>query len=163
MTTTDQLFDADSAHRRFGIEFNNGVFSFLDKADRTEEETEKMIAMAFASYLHWISYSGHDSANIARGLYMISTALAYAGRREGALHYAMLTHNATHKHPEAMADFDFCYAAMALARAHALCGHPDKAKTFLDECKSLAEKVADPEDKKIVMADLEAGPWYGLR
>lgn len=38
-------FDIDTAHRWFGIEFNNGIFPLLEKPDRTEEETEIMIAM----------------------------------------------------------------------------------------------------------------------
>ncbi len=33
-------FDIDKAHKWFGVEFNNGIFPLLEKADRTEEETE---------------------------------------------------------------------------------------------------------------------------
>ncbi|MGB3016361.1 MAG: hypothetical protein WBC65_01040 [Ignavibacteria bacterium] len=35
-------FDIDAAHRWFGIEFNNSIFPLLEKADRTEEDTERM-------------------------------------------------------------------------------------------------------------------------
>lgn len=56
-------------------------FPLLEKKDRTEDDTEKMIAMAYASTLHWSSYSKHSIANRARGEYMISTALAYAEER----------------------------------------------------------------------------------
>jgi len=45
-------FYKDTARRWFGNEFNNGIFPLLEKADRTDEETEKMISMAYDSTLH---------------------------------------------------------------------------------------------------------------
>ena len=155
-------FDLDKAHRWFGIQFNNGIFPLLEKADRTEEETEKMIAMAYASTLHWSSYSGHTIANRARGEYMISTALAYAGRREQALHHAKRNYEIVFKNKNDVADFDISYALMALARAHAISGYKEKADEYLSECKKSIDDIKDEEDKKIVVADLSSGPWGAL-
>ncbi len=155
-------FDIDAAHRWFGIEFNNGIFPLLEKADRTEEETEKMIAMAYASTIHWSSYSGHTIANRARGEYMISTALAYAGRKEQALHHAKRNYDIVFNNKNDMADFDISYALMALARAYAICGDKQKAKDYLNDCRKSIEDIKDAEDKKIVVADLSSGPWGDL-
>jgi hypothetical protein len=155
--------DVDAAHSWFGAEFNNGIFPLLEKVDRSEEETEKMIAMAYASTLHWSSYSGHTIANRARGEYMISTALTYAGRKEQALHHATRTYDIVFSNKSEMADFDISYALMALARAHALNGDRDKAKQYLYECEKSVEDIKDAEDKKIVLSDLNSGPWFGIR
>lgn len=152
-------FDIDSAHHFFGVEFNNRIFPLLEKADRTEEETERMIALAYASTLHWSSYSKHSIANRSRGEYMISTALAYAGRKEQALHHAKRTYDIVFGNKSEMADFDISYALMALARAYAICGDGQKAEQYLIECRKSIEEIKDAEDKNIVVADLNSGPW----
>lgn len=156
-------FDTDTAHRWFGVEYNNAIFPLLEKAERTQEETERMIAMAYASLLHWSSYTKHTAANRARGEYMISTANSYAGRKEAALHHARRCYEITYISKNEMADFDFSYANMACARALALNGETDEAKKFYDACMKSAKEVKDAEDKKIVLSDMDSGPWYGLK
>lgn len=156
-------FDTDTAHRWFGVEYNNGIFPLLEKNDRSQEETERMIAMAYASTLHWNSYSGHTSANSARGEYMISTTNSYAGRKEAALHHAKRCYEITHNNKTEMADFDFSYANMAMARAYALNGDLISAKKFYDDCENSTENIADAKDKEIVVMDLNSGPWFGLK
>jgi hypothetical protein len=156
-------FDIDKAHHWFGIEFNNAIFPLLEKADRTDEETEKMIAMAYASTLHWISYSGHKIVNRARGEYMIATVLTYAGRIESALYHAKRNYDIVMDNKNEMADFDICYAYMAMARALALNDDLENARKYYDECLRSVNQVNDPEDKKILEMDLDSGPWYGLK
>jgi hypothetical protein len=161
--SNEPTFDIDKAHYWFGIEYNNGIFPLLEKPDRTEEETEKMIAMAYASTLHWRSFSGCKIANSARGENMIATALTYAGRKESALHHAKRNYEIVFNNKSEMADFDFSFALMVLARSHALNGDMQNAKNYLDECvKSIAE-TKDSEDKKILEMDFNSGPWYGLK
>lgn len=156
-------FDTDTAHRWFGIEFNNGIFPLLEKQDRTEEETEIMIAMAFASMLHLSSYSKHTIANRARGENMIATALTYAERKEAALHHAKRNYEIIFKNKNDMADFDITYTLMVMARSHALNGDMANAKKYYDECVKSIEDIKDPEDKKICVSDFNSGPWFGLR
>lgn len=156
-------FDIDTAHRWFGIEFNNSIFSLLKKADRTEEETEKMIAMSYASTLHWSSYSKHTIANRARGENMIATALAYAGRKEAALHHAKRNYDIVFNNKSEMADFDISYVLMVMALVHALNGDMENAKKYFDECVKSMDEVKDEEDKGIVEMDFNSGPWYGLK
>lgn len=156
-------FDIDKAHRWFGVEFNNGIFPLLEKPGRTDEETEEMIAMAYASTLHWNKYSGHRMANTARGENMISTALTYAGRKESALHHAKRNYDIVFNNRSEMADFDISYALMVMARVHALIGETEKAKSYFDECVKSIEEIKDPEDKKWVVNDFNSGPWYGLK
>lgn len=156
-------FNIDLAHRWFGMEFNNGIFLLLEKSDRTDEETEEMIAMAYASTLHWGKFSKCTIANKARGENMIATALAYAGRKEAAKHHAERDYAIVMQNKTEVADFDISYALMAKARSLALNGELQKSKEFYDECVKSIEEIKDPEDKKIVKSDFNAGPWYGLQ
>jgi hypothetical protein len=156
-------FDKDKAHLWFGVEFNNGIFPLLEKPDRTEEETEKMIAMAFASTLHWTNYSKHTIANKARGENMIATAFAYAGRKDASLHYAKRNYEIVCNHENEVADFDMSYALMVMARSLALNGDMEKAKEFYKQCVDSIENIKNPEDKKIVESDFNTGPWYGIK
>lgn len=163
MSDKNKLFDTDTANRWFGVEYNNGIFPLLVKADRTDEETERMIQMAFASTLHWSDYSGCKYANMVRGINMITTALAFAGRKESALYYAMKNYEMVVNNLNEVADFDISYMYMQFARSLALNGLLDEAGKRLKECLDSIEKIKVPEDKKIVISDIETGPWYGLK
>jgi len=156
-------FDIDKAHRWFGVEFNNAIFPLLEKSDRTDEETEEMIALAYASTLHWSKFSKHTIANRARGENMIATTLAYAGRKEAALHHAKRNYDIVFNNKSEMADFDISYALMVMSRSLALNGDIGKAKGYYEDCLRSIEVIKDPEDKKIVESDLNSGPWYGLK
>ena len=156
-------FDIDIAHRWFGAEYNNSIFPLLEKADRTEEETEKMISMAYASTLHWSSYSKCKTANLARGEYMIANALVYAGRKESSLHHAKRNYEITFGNKNEMEDWDLTYALMVNARVYALNGDMKTAKKYFDECVKSITEVKDSGDKKIVELDFNSGPWYGLK
>jgi hypothetical protein len=156
-------FDIDKAHHWFGVEFNNGIFPLLEKPGRTDEETEEMIALAYASTLHWSKFSKHTIANKARGENMIATALAYAGRKESAMHHAKRNYDIVFNNKNEMADFDFSYALMVMARSLALNGDTGKAKPYYDDCLKSIQEIKDSEDKKIVESDFNSGPWYGLK
>ncbi|NOS84875.1 MAG: hypothetical protein HOP31_07025 [Ignavibacteria bacterium] len=156
-------FDVDKAHHWFGTEFNNGIFPLLDKADRTEEETETMIQMAFASTLHWSSFSGGAIANRARGENMIATALVFAGRKESAIHYAIRNHDIVFGNLDSVADFDISYALMVMARAYALNERLAEAEQYYQQCLDSIDEIKDSEDRKIVVNDLNSGPWYGMK
>ena len=159
----DPDFDKDKANKLFGTEFNNGIFPLLEKADRTDDETEKMIQMAFASTLHWSEFSGCKYVNRVRGINMIVTALAYAGRKESSLYYARKNYEMVMKYINDVEDFDVSFMLMQLARSLALNGKHEEAERTYNECLVSIEKIADEEDKKIVVGDLNSGPWYGLK
>lgn len=156
-------FNTDKAHRWFGVEFNSGIFPLLSKEDRNEEETETMIAMAYASTLHWSKYSGCKSVNKARGENMIATALTYAGRKEASLHHAERNYDIVFGNKNEMADFDVSYALMVMARSLALNGRQSEAGEYYEKCLESIHHIKDKEDKEIVESDLNSGPWFGLK
>lgn len=147
-------------HRWQGVTANNSIWDLLTKPDdeRTADDDEQMTAAAYSSAYHWARAAGVRPANVARAQYMI--AKVWVARRNGplALHYADLT-LATCLADD-LADFDLAYAHEARARALALLGRVDEART--DRDAAIAVPVADPEDLAIVESDLAAEPWFGI-
>lgn len=119
--------------------------------------------MAYASTLHWMKFSGHTIANRVRGENMIATALAFAGRKEGALFHAKRNYEIVFSNKNEIADFDISYALMVMARAFSLNGLKSEAKEFYVKCLASIEEIKDPKDKEIIISDLYSGPWYGLK
>lgn len=155
-------FDVDIAHRWFGVEFNNEIFGLLANNNRTNDETDEMIALAYSSWLHWRKYSGYKPINGIRAENMIATVLCFAERKEGALFHAQRNYSMIHEYSEHTSDFDIAYALMIMARAHALNNLTDKAKEYYNESKEAIERISNLEDKAIVQQDFTAGEWYGI-
>ena len=57
-----------------------------------------------------------------------------------------------------MADFDVAYAREAMARAHAVAEDP-QAPALYQAAKQAGDDIADPEDRKIFLGDLNSGSW----
>jgi hypothetical protein len=53
-----------------------------------------------------------------------------------------------------MEDFDLPFAYEALARAHGVAGNTDDAKRFRELARESADRIADAEDKEVVLGDL---------
>ena len=63
-------------------------------------------------------------------------------------------------HAAGLEDFDLAYAHEALARAAAAAGRAEEAQRH--RAAAAAVPIADDEDRKIFLADLEAEPWFGV-
>lgn len=100
--------------RKLGIELFNYVWTLLEKADRTEGESGRMIDPAHASRFFWEEVG--EPANHARGEWQIARVYATVGRAEPALHHAHRCLEICEMH--GIGDFDLAYAYEALARAH---------------------------------------------
>ncbi len=62
-----------------------------------------------------------------------------------------------------MKDFDISFMPMRpwLGYSHSMAGI-EEAKQYKILASEQAQKIADAEDKKIVMGDLEGEPWFGI-
>ncbi len=160
--SSEAPFDVDRAHRWFGVECNNAIFRYFEMPVRTMEETERMLQFAHAALLHWQQFSGHKPVNTVRGVSMLASAYAYAGRPTEAIHYAEWNLRLIEQYDSEVADFDRVYASMGMARALASKGDNDKAAQWKQRCAAEIEAVVNEEDKKICLADFAAGPWYGI-
>ncbi len=113
-----------------------------------------MIDAAHASRFFWEEVG--EPANHVRGEWQISRAYAAVGRAEPALHHARRCLELCEVH--SIGDFDLAYAYEALARAYGLAGDDDPARRFRDQAYEAAERVADREDRQLVMSDLATLP-----
>jgi hypothetical protein len=137
--------------RKLGIELFNYVWTLLEKADRTEGESGRMIDPAHASRFFWEEVG--EPANHARGEWQIARVYATVGRAEPALHHAHRCLEICEMH--GIGDFDLAYAYEALARAHGLAGDDDAARSFRAHAYQAADQIANDEDQKLLMSDLQ--------
>jgi hypothetical protein len=145
----------DPAQRRqLAADLFNHAWTLLEKPDRSERETELMIDAAHASRFFWEEVG--EQVNHARGEWQISRVYATAGRAEPALHHARRCLEICEEH--GIGDFDLACAYEALARAHAVAGDPDAAAGFERDAREAAARIADDDDRELVLGDLETLP-----
>lgn len=159
----EKKYTIEEANHYFGIEFNNAIWTLLDKKDRTEAENHEMINLAHASLLHWSRSPKGTKANLQRGEYMIANVHTFIGNKDQALYYANRCLKLTQDYKSEMADFDIAYAYLIMARALALAGNKEEGLKYLDLAKKATEEIKDKDDKDIVLLDLDAEPWYSLK
>ena len=151
--------DAEGAlHRRLAVDANNATWELLGTQDRTDDQVDDALERAYAAAYHWRRAARRGPEHAARAAWLVSHTHAVLGHGDLALHHAdramALTRDA------GLCDFDLAYAHEARARALACLGRHDEAAAEL--AAAHAVPVADPDDRAILVADLVAGPWYGL-
>jgi DNA-binding transcriptional MerR regulator len=134
----------------------NQTWRLLEQEARTRADDDRMIHTAHASRYHWGQVRDVTPAHLARGEWQISRVYAVLGRPEPALHHAgrvldLCTENG-------IGDWDLAFAYEALARAHAVAGHADRAREYTDQALDAAEDIAEDEDRDLLLADLETIP-----
>jgi hypothetical protein len=144
--TTDPPFDRAVAHRWFAVELNNRAWDLIEKPQRTDEETLRMIHMAHASYFHWTKIG--TPINHLRGLILLATAYIKAGDGPQAVRYAEQCVAVLKTIEEEPGAFDRACAHGCAARAHAMIESTTDAAAHLDCAKLAAKKLTDPEDRQ---------------
>lgn len=161
----EPTFDVKAANRHFAIALNQRAFELIGKDTLSDAETDELLYAAFGSAWHW-KRAGGDVEH-ARAEWLISRALCVVGELAGALRHANRYMQLLEKHLDGeqfkqgsgFKDFDLAYGAEAMARAYALLDKREESQQFQALAGALGEAIADPEDKKIFMADFEHGPW----
>ena len=144
-------------HRQLGVDLYNGTWALIEREGRTPEEDDEMLHRAHASAYHWLQ-APHTAANEARSHWLCSRVHVLAGQPEGALHHARRCLAFVEGNGDDMEDWDLAGAYEALARAHAAAGDVDEARRHLELARAATAKIADPEDKEHIEADLESLP-----
>jgi hypothetical protein len=124
-------------HRKLAVSANNSAWDLVEKApaERTPEESESMIRLAYVAAHHWEHAEGRGPIHEARALSLISRAWHAYGNGPLALRYgqrcvALLEElGAT--------DFDLAYACDGLARAFALNADMESAQAWSDRAKTI--------------------------
>jgi DNA-binding transcriptional MerR regulator len=147
--------DLDAAdHRRLGKDLYNHVWTLLETADRTAEQTDEMIHAAHASRWHWTV--GGEPAHRARGEWQCSRVYAVLGRGEPALWHARRCVELCEEH--GLGDWDLAAAYEAMSRASLVAGDDAAARSWKDRATSALADIADPDDREPIEADLATLP-----
>ena len=77
-------FDVAKADRSFAARFFNDTWTYLEKAERTAEETEAMVHCCHASFHHWMRVADKKPTHVAVGYWQLSRVYAVAGRGDDA-------------------------------------------------------------------------------
>jgi tetratricopeptide (TPR) repeat protein len=149
----DELLTAET-ERKLAVSLFNNVWTLLEKPDRTPAEDDQMLHMAHASRYHWGQVGRPE--NLARGEWQCSRVYAVLHRPEPSLHHAQRVLDICEAN--GIADFDRAFAYEALARAHAEAHDKEAAREMTKKALEAAEKIAEKEDKDLLLADLETIP-----
>lgn len=150
---TSISLDVES-QRKLAIELFNYVWTLLENEHRTAEETDLMLAAAYASRFFWEEPGG--AVEHVRSQWQISRVCATAGLTEAALDHASRCLELCEQH--GIDGFDRAYAYEAMARAHQVAGHEDEARAFTAQAHAAASEISDKEDRDLVERDLETLP-----
>ena len=147
----DPGFDVSKAQRYFSADCFNKAWDGIEKPDRTPEEDEQMIRLNQASIWHWTQREDCNSTNMSIGYWQASRIYAILQRPAEAVRYGQLCLQNSHDE----APFFLAYAYEALARAEQVAGNVAMVGKYRAEALRLIEAVTDPEDRKVLMNDLD--------
>lgn len=137
-------------HRKLAQETFNAVWDLMDKGDRTDYETLRMIHTAHASLFHW-SYVG-EAVNMARGEWQISRVYCVANMPQSALYHAQksleICLNAD------IGGFDLAFGYEAVARAQKLSGNAEEAVKMAEKAREAAARIEKEEDRDYFLSEL---------
>ena len=141
--------------RKLAVELFNRAWELMRRAERTAAEDDELLHVAHASRYHWIAAG--TTINAARGEWQCSRVYTVLGRAEPALHHARRCLELVREAGDA-ADWDEPVAHEALARAYALAGDSVAARREIELAREGAVKIAEAEERELVLADLAAIP-----
>lgn len=130
-------------HKKLGIELFNLTWDLMDKADRTQSETDRMIHAAHASCYHW-EIAG-TALNLARGEWQISRVYAVLDRPEPCLYHAERCLQITLENE--FKDFDLAFAYEAMARAYELIGDKVETAKYYTLAQDTGAEIKDSDNR----------------
>jgi hypothetical protein len=143
--------------RKLAASLFNEVWRLMDLPERTEAEDAVMLHGAHASCYHWMQAG--EPVNRARGEWQVSRVYSVLGRPEAAYLHAQKVLDICQR--EGIGDFDLAFAYEALARASALGGDAEAARSWAAQAREASQAITDAEDRDLVLADLATIPSAG--
>ena len=140
--------------RRAAVDTFNYVWTLMDKADRTPQETELMIHAAHAQRFLWEDVG--EAVNHARGEWQVSRAYSVAERPGPALHHGRRALEIAETNE--LGPFDIACGHEAIARAYAVAGDDRAAAEHVRLGRQVAETISDEEDRELIVSDLAGVP-----
>jgi hypothetical protein len=132
----------------------NGVWTLMERDDRTQDDDDRMLHMAHASRYHWGQVG--EPVNLARGEWLCSRVYAVLQRAEPCHAHAQRVLDICER--DGIRDFDLAFAYEALARASAVAGDAAAARAYTEQALAAAEDIAEDDDRELLLSDLESIP-----
>ena len=146
-------FDHSAAHKYFSTNCFNQAWDLIEKTDRTPAEDEDMIRLSLASHYHWTQREDYSDSNASIAHWQTSHIYSLLGQADNARRYGQLCLEVSQG--EEIPPFFLGYAYEALARAESTAGNQKQAQEYIDQAKSIAEKIQEAEDKEQLLNDLD--------
>ena len=140
-----------AAHRKFSKECSNAAWKIIDQAERTEEETLRMLDLAHSSMWHWTKREDATQENMAIGCWQLARVYALAGLPDAARRYAQRSLDLT----PADDFFHRGFAHEALARAEMTAGNHEAMERHLAEARHLSAGIPDKDNAAWLVKNLE--------
>ena len=147
-----QDFDIFVAHKYFSADCFNRTWDYIDKPIRTALEVDSMLHLSLASLWHWTQREDCTPTKLSIGYWQVSRVFALLRQPENARHYGELCLEEAQK--EGVLPYYLGCAYEALARAELVAGNRDKMGALLTQANQVAASLADPEERKMLQADL---------
>jgi len=141
-------------HRRLGAELFNRVWDLLALEQRTPEQDAELIHAVHASAYHWTQVG--EGPRLARAEWQCSWVYSELERPEPALFHAHRCEGVCRQYADELEDFDLPAMHEAFARAHLVAGNREEAMHRLQLATDLCDKIADPEDREIIQAQIDS-------
>lgn len=151
MSLDDDVVDA-ATQRRIAVALFNRVWDLLDAGDaRSEDEDLEMVDAAHASRYLWRRIGGAEQAVV--GEWQISRAYAAVGLGDEAVRHADLALSLL-ADADDLPDWIPASVHEGRARAFLAAGDGPSASASIAEAARLAARIADPEDRDLVEAQI---------
>ena len=145
-------FNIAEAHAYFSTEYFNQAWDYIEKAGkRTPEDNLTMLHLAIASLFHWTQRQDVRPENLTVGYWQVSRVYNLIKQPHNARTYGLLSL----QYAKELGPFYQAYAYETLARAEMLCDNRVIMLVHLEKARSLAAQVAEEDDRKLLLRDLE--------
>jgi hypothetical protein len=142
-------------NRRFAVDVYNAAWELLDSPDRTREDDDEVLGMAFTSRWHW-SQAGGEDEQLAIGDWFIGHVAAHLGLAEVAQRFSSRALDRV----EATGTGGWLLASVyeGMARAAACSGDAEERQRFTALAESALEGIDDPEEREVIEDQLRSIP-----
>lgn len=145
----------EDGHRELAVETYNTAWDLLDSPERTRDEEDALLALAFASRHHWGAAGGEDE-QLAVGDWFIGHVAAHLGLSELAVRFSF---RALQRVEEVGAG-GWLRASVyeGMTRAFASSGDTGERQRFQVLAEAALDAIEDPEEREVIEDQLRSIP-----
>ncbi len=144
--------DVASAHKHFSAANFNKTWDYIEQSNRSPEDDMAMLHTAIASLWHWSQREDATAENFSVGYWQVSRVYNLINQPNNARTYGLLAL----KYARDLGAFLKGYAFETLARAEMGSGNRVAMRYYLDRAREMAAQIADEEDRRLLLKDLES-------